>query len=132
MDESISISKFKDVVSNCLNRIQYKGERFLLERHHKNCAALVSLSDYEYLNEIKALRSSKIHRIYEHEVKTLIELLNSTGAEYLNEFLCACQDNKILNEIKSNVDYNRKMTNAERGKGVSKLQKDKDGKVKKS
>ncbi|MBN1601967.1 MAG: type II toxin-antitoxin system Phd/YefM family antitoxin [Chitinispirillaceae bacterium] len=113
MDESISISKFKDIVGTCLNRVQFSRERILLERHHKDSAALVSIPDYEYLKKINALRLSKINAITESEVKSLLEILNTIGAEDFNEFLSACQFSKVLDELKSSIEFNRKMNKKE-------------------
>lgn len=103
MDQSVPVSKFKDIVSDCINRVQYKGDRILLERHRKDCVALVSMGDYQLLKEMSYVRGEKIKKIYEEDYNQLEELLEYVGAQSLSELLSACKMHHIRDAIKDDI-----------------------------
>jgi len=46
-------STLRDNLADALNRVAYKGERIVVERHGKEVAALVSLDDLALLNALE-------------------------------------------------------------------------------
>jgi len=42
-------------LSECINRVTYTGERVVLQRHHKDAAALVSMHDLKVLELVEDL-----------------------------------------------------------------------------
>jgi prevent-host-death family protein len=53
MNTQISIGQVKRDISELINRVAYKGERILLTSRGRPKAALVSLEDYEKLQELE-------------------------------------------------------------------------------
>ena len=51
MATRLSVNEAKTRLSEYLNRVNYRGERFVVERHGKPVGALVSLKDLERLEE---------------------------------------------------------------------------------
>ena len=49
----VSASKARTDLADILNRVAYKGERVLLRRRGKNVAAVVSLEDFSFLEELE-------------------------------------------------------------------------------
>ena len=49
----VSASKARTDLADILNRVAYKGERVLLHRRGKNVAAVVSLEDFSFLEELE-------------------------------------------------------------------------------
>jgi len=49
----LAANAFRDRLSDTLNRVAYAGERYLLTRHGKSVAALVSVEDWELLRELE-------------------------------------------------------------------------------
>ena len=49
----IPATTVRDSFSETLNRVAYKGERIVLERHGKAVAALVSVEDLELLESLE-------------------------------------------------------------------------------
>ncbi len=49
----LAASLLRQQLAATLNRVAYRGERILLERHGKDVAALVSLDDLALLNELE-------------------------------------------------------------------------------
>jgi prevent-host-death family protein len=49
----IPATAVRDTFSDTLNRVAFKGERILLERHGKPVAALVSVEDLELLEALE-------------------------------------------------------------------------------
>ena len=47
------VSEFKNEIAETLNRVVYAGERVSLQRHGKDVAALVSMKDMEFLEELE-------------------------------------------------------------------------------
>ena len=51
----LAASAVRDNLGDTLNRVAYRGERILLERHGKAVAALVSVEDLSRLEELEDL-----------------------------------------------------------------------------
>jgi prevent-host-death family protein len=51
----IPVSKFKNEISETLNRVVYSGERVLLQRHGKDVVALVSMKELQVLEDIEQM-----------------------------------------------------------------------------
>lgn len=49
----IPATAVRDTFSDTLNRVAFKGERLVLERHGKAIAALVSVEDLELLEDLE-------------------------------------------------------------------------------
>ena len=49
----LSASTVREEFSETLNRVAYKGERIVLERHGKDVAALVPVEDLELLEQLE-------------------------------------------------------------------------------
>lgn len=49
----LSVSQAREGLSETVSRVQYRGERVVLERHGKAVAALVPIEDYRLLEEIE-------------------------------------------------------------------------------
>lgn len=47
------MNKVRDALSDTVDRVAFKGERIILQRHGKDEAALVSVADLELLEEIE-------------------------------------------------------------------------------
>lgn len=52
-DQRVRASIARDRFADTLNRVAYRGERIVLERHGKPVAALVSLDDLELLEHLE-------------------------------------------------------------------------------
>ncbi len=50
---NIGVAEIRNNMADALNRVAYQGERVVLERHGKPCAAIVSLSDLERLEALE-------------------------------------------------------------------------------
>jgi prevent-host-death family protein len=50
---NVTATTVRDSFSETLNRVAFKGDRIILERHGKPVAALVSVEDLELLEELK-------------------------------------------------------------------------------
>ncbi len=50
---NISSTEIGDKLADALNRVAYSGERIILERRGKAVAALVSMDDLKFLEEIE-------------------------------------------------------------------------------
>ena len=51
--DRLTASALRENLGDALNRVAYKGERIVLERHGRDVAALVSLEDLALLNELE-------------------------------------------------------------------------------
>jgi len=49
----VSVSAAREDLSETINRVQYRGERVVLERHGKAVAALVPIADYRLLEDLE-------------------------------------------------------------------------------
>jgi len=49
----MAMNKVRDALSDTVDRVAFKGERIILQRHGKDEAALVSVADLELLEEIE-------------------------------------------------------------------------------
>jgi prevent-host-death family protein len=49
----MAINKVRDALSDTVDRVAFKGERIILQRHGKDEAALVSVADLKLLEEIE-------------------------------------------------------------------------------
>ena len=49
----LATSAVRDTFGDTLNRVAFKGERIVLERHGKAVAALVSIEDLELLEDLE-------------------------------------------------------------------------------
>jgi prevent-host-death family protein len=49
----LSATKAREVFSDVINRVSYRGERILLERHGKDVVALVPVDDLELLEALE-------------------------------------------------------------------------------
>jgi prevent-host-death family protein len=49
----LSATKAREVFSDVINRVNYTGERIVLERHGKDVVALVPVADLELLEELE-------------------------------------------------------------------------------
>ena len=52
----ISVSKMKDTLSDVLNRVAYGRERIVVSSHGKPKAAVISVEDLEFLEELEEER----------------------------------------------------------------------------
>ena len=52
-DQRVRASIARDSFADTLNRVAYRGERIVLERHGKPVAALVSLDDLDLLERLE-------------------------------------------------------------------------------
>jgi len=50
---NVSITKIRDNLADALNRVAYGGERVILERRGKGVAVLVSMEDFQLLQELE-------------------------------------------------------------------------------
>jgi len=50
---SLSVSEVRQALADLLNRVAYKGERIVIERHGKGLAALVSPEDLALLESLE-------------------------------------------------------------------------------
>jgi prevent-host-death family protein len=61
----LTSSALRDTLGDALNRVAYRGERIVLERHGKAVAALVSVEDLELLEvfedrlDMEAVRAAR-------------------------------------------------------------------------
>lgn len=82
----LSIMEARSKLADTVNRVQYGGERIVLERHGKGVAAVVSIEDLQLLNQLedqsdakavkrarKAIASGKIKPIPWKQVKSELE-----------------------------------------------------------
>ncbi len=51
----LSVSQARELISETVNRVHYRGERVILERRGKPVAAIVSLEDLRRLEELEDL-----------------------------------------------------------------------------
>ena len=74
-------STVREEFSETLNRVAYKGERIVLERHGKDVAALVPLEDLELLEELEDRMDLEAARkaLTEHGSISLDELKAELG-----------------------------------------------------
>lgn len=49
----MAVNKVRGALSDTIDRVAFKGERIILQRHGKDEAALISLADLELLEEIE-------------------------------------------------------------------------------
>ena len=49
----IPASEFRDNINEFVNQICYQGKQFVIARHRKPVAAVISLEDYELLKKLK-------------------------------------------------------------------------------
>lgn len=62
----ISVSKMKDTLSDVLNRVAYGRERIVVSSHGKPKAAVISVEDLEFLEELEdALAAHEALAAYE-------------------------------------------------------------------
>jgi prevent-host-death family protein len=50
---NIGVAEIRNCMADALNRVAYQGERIVLERRGKGVAALVSMDDLEFLEELE-------------------------------------------------------------------------------
>lgn len=53
MGKAIAASKVRDDFAETLNTVAYGGERIMLERHGKPVAAIISIEDLTFLEEME-------------------------------------------------------------------------------
>lgn len=51
--EHIPVGEFRNNINEFVNQIRYQGKRFVIARHKKPVAAIVSVEDYELLMKMK-------------------------------------------------------------------------------
>lgn len=51
--ERVGITKLRSEISDLVSRVQYQGERVIVERQGKPAAALISAADLEWLEELE-------------------------------------------------------------------------------
>lgn len=49
----MAVNKVRDALSDTVNRVAFKGERVILQRHGKDEAALISVADLALLEELE-------------------------------------------------------------------------------
>jgi prevent-host-death family protein len=49
----IPVGEFRNNINEFVNQIRYQGKHFLIARHKKPVAAIVSVEDYELLMKMK-------------------------------------------------------------------------------
>ncbi|MGI8509006.1 MAG: type II toxin-antitoxin system Phd/YefM family antitoxin [Gemmatimonadaceae bacterium] len=49
----MAVNKVRGALSDTIDRVAFKGERIILQRHGKDEAALISVADLELLEEIE-------------------------------------------------------------------------------
>ena len=77
----LSASSVREEFSETLNRVAYRGERIILERHGKDVAALVPVEDLELLEELEDRMDLDAARkaLKEHGSMSLEELKAELG-----------------------------------------------------
>ncbi|MCR4341557.1 MAG: type II toxin-antitoxin system Phd/YefM family antitoxin [Gemmatimonadaceae bacterium] len=67
----LSASAVRDTLGDTLNRVAFKGERIVLERHGEAVAALVSVEDLELLEELEDRLDVEAVRVAREEPETV-------------------------------------------------------------
>lgn len=67
----LTASAMRDALGDTLNRVAYRGERIVLERHGKAVAALVSVADFTLLETLEDREDVKAVRKARREVGTV-------------------------------------------------------------
>lgn len=49
----LTTTKARDAFSDIINRVSYRGERIVLERHGKDVVAMVPIEDFRLIEEIE-------------------------------------------------------------------------------
>ena len=81
----VSIGRVKRDISDLVNRVAYGGERIVLTSRGKPKAAIVSIEDYEQLEEARAKASLEQWRFWVAESDALAaEILARRGGEQLD------------------------------------------------
>jgi len=81
----VSIGQVKRDISDLVNRVAYGGERIVLTSRGKPKAAIVSIEDYERLEEARAQASLEQWRLWLAESDALAaEILARRGGEPLD------------------------------------------------
>ena len=81
----VSIGRVKRDISDLVNRVAYGGERIVLTSRGKPKAAIVSIEDYERLEEIRAKTKLEQWRFWVVESDALAaEILARRGGERLD------------------------------------------------
>jgi prevent-host-death family protein len=81
----VSIGQVKRDISDLVNRVAYGGERIVLTSRGKPKAAIVSIEDYERLEEAKAQASLEQWQLWVAESEALAaKILARRGGEQLD------------------------------------------------
>jgi prevent-host-death family protein len=67
----ITASAVRDTLGDTLNRVAYRGERIVLERHGKAVAALISVDDLNLLEALENRLDAKAVRKARREAGTV-------------------------------------------------------------
>ncbi len=67
----LAASTVRDTLGDTLNRVAYRGERIILERHGKAVAALVSVEDLSLLEALEDRLDIEAVRLARQEAATI-------------------------------------------------------------
>jgi prevent-host-death family protein len=67
----LTASAVRDSLGDTLNRVAYRGERIILERHGKPVAALISVEDLAYLEALEDKADAEAVRKARRETGTI-------------------------------------------------------------
>ncbi len=67
----LAASTVRDTLGDTLNRVAYRGERIILERHGKAVAALVSVEDLSFLESLEDRLDIEAVRLARQEAETI-------------------------------------------------------------
>jgi prevent-host-death family protein len=84
-DTHVSIGRVKRDISDLVNRVSYGGERIVLTSRGKPKAALVSIKDYERLEQERTLQGMVGWQAWKEEAQALAgEILTRRGGRPLD------------------------------------------------
>ena len=108
--EKIAVSEFKNLIGECINQVVYAKKRFILQRHNKDVAGLVSAEDARHLENISSWQGDEnLGKMYDNDREKLFELMVKSGAKDLTEFLYGCDLPAITKAINKNIKETRKL-----------------------
>ena len=108
--EKIPVSEFKNLIGECVNQVAYAKKRYILQRHSKDVAGLVSAEDARKLENISSWKGDEnLGKMYDNDREMLADLMKKTGAKDLTEFLYGCDFPPITKAIKENIKDTRKL-----------------------
>jgi prevent-host-death family protein len=73
---AMSLIEMRDNLAETINRVRFGGERIIIKRHGKNVAALVSVEDLAWLEELDEELDKKLAKQVRDRVKRGVETVH--------------------------------------------------------